>query len=898
MATTGMVCGVPGASGPLPGDPDNNSVLTATPAYGGIDVSWTYPVTNPAAVAHVLLYRSTSTTFNTAIQIAVVAGNFYYDKSTVVTSTRYYYWIQIVSVRGIVGATIGPASAIAKPTIEDLIGQLTGKIESGQLSTSLKTDLANINTVGNNLLKEINDRIASNTALTRLLSEVQSGVTQAMTYINTEITNRTNGDSALLSELNTMAAAVGKNVTAIFEEKTVRAAADSAMAANITQLFVDTGKLQTAITTEQNIRAAADTATATRVDTLFLKSDAATAGISNLETGKIGYSVLRGTSTPFDGDGVTVIYPVDVYPADKFPAYSVDRKRIMDSTGVARWNLTPAGVAKPLAWLAGLPLASAVKLLGVIGPNGESATLEQSFLAQKDLNNAYKAQYTTKVQVMQDGTKIIGGFGIYGDVTGIEAGFDVDRFWVGRSTVDAVTGKVTKVKPFIIDNGVVYINDAAINKLTFSKLRDEAGSFVVENGKIKANLLDTKGLVIRDALGNPIFSSGVPLTGQYLAIGQGGNLMPNAGLDAGVNNWIVSWNPGGGTNFTGPVLDLAGSDWRPGGGHSVGVYRNGSTASASNWFDIAYNVPINVIPGARYEISAYLASHRSTAEIMVVFCSDLNGSLQISTPSFGRTTFTDNGGINLNNWERVGGFVTAPANAVCCRIVVRSSKVNAGGANPYTWATKIFFAQASTTQSELSPWSDGPRSGAFSELNQLTGSNASTYIADAAIGNAQIANASITNAKIQDAAITTAKIGSAQVQTLSIAGNAVTIPVGAKNASGLMLDPSFNLNLTINTEGAPLYIQTGVVAFLTHAFSGVTTLTCELYINGVMQFTRLVGEAIDGAPLKLVYSMPFYTASPGSGNISVQFRLLKNTSGGIVSIEAGDAVMFAIGTKR
>lgn len=67
---------------------------------------------------------------------------------------------------------------------------------------------------------------------------------------------------------------------------------------------------------------------------------------------------------------------------------------------------------------------------------------------------------------------------------------------------------------------------------------------------------------------------------------------------------------------------------------------------------------------------------------------------------------------------------------------------------------------------------------------KITPVNASTWIADAAIGNAQIASASITSAKIQDAAITSAKIenaaitsakiGDAEVGTLKIAGNAVS----------------------------------------------------------------------------------------------------------------------------
>lgn len=49
---------------------------------------------------------------------------------------------------------------------------------------------------------------------------------------------------------------------------------------------------------------------------------------------------------------------------------------------------------------------------------------------------------------------LIGGFGIYNDGTSVEAGFDVDSFWIGRTNEN-------KVKPFIIYNST-YIDDARI----------------------------------------------------------------------------------------------------------------------------------------------------------------------------------------------------------------------------------------------------------------------------------------------------------------------------------------------------------------------------------------------------------------------------------------------------
>lgn len=58
--------------------------------------------------------------------------------------------------------------------------------------------------------------------------------------------------------------------------------------------------------------------------------------------------------------------------------------------------------------------------------------------------------------------------------------------------------------------------------------------------------------------------------------------------------------------------------------------------------------------------------------------------------------------------------------------------------------------------------------GNFATLNQISASNASTYLSSAAIGTAFIV----------DAAITNAKIGNAAVDTLKIAGQAVTVPAG------------------------------------------------------------------------------------------------------------------------
>lgn len=346
---TGMTCGVGGWGGPVPGDPSNNSILSATPAFGGIDVSWTYPTTHPEAVAYVKLYRALIDDFDAAILIAELGGGFFYDKLS--TASEYFYWIRIVSRNtGLPGALIGPASAVARPTLAATIELLTGMIDEGLLSTTLRNQLDQISTLNTNLANEITDRETGETTLAEAMEAVTAGLAEAHTFILNEVATRTAEDSALAEAIA----------------------------------------------------------------------------------------------------GVVVVIGDDI-------------------------------------------AASIVTL---------SASIDE-------ITGNINAMYTAKVTV----NGLVGGFGIINDGDEVEAGFDVDTFWIGRTSAD-------KRKPFIIEDDVVYIDEGAINKLTFTKLRDETGDFIVEDGQVKATYIDTKGLVIRDALGNAVFSAGAGLNWD-LVVGAG-----------------------------------------------------------------------------------------------------------------------------------------------------------------------------------------------------------------------------------------------------------------------------------------------------------------------------------------------------------------------------------------
>lgn len=366
MSSSGIVCGTGSWTGPRPGDPDNASVLSANGVYGGIDVSWTYPSTNSHAVAHVLLYRNSSSDRDSALNIAVVAGSSYFDKQD--DPTLCFYWIRIVSINGTTGDWIGPVSAISKSRAEGIMEDLTGQINAGVLAVSLRQDIDKITLNYQDLLSEIRNRIAGDGALSLALEDLQAGVTQAMAFVHEEINTRIDGDNALAQQVSVIAALNANNASAIINEATARVTADEAHTYQMNALYAATNTNAAAVITETNARTNADSALAGQITT------------AQSTLGNQIASVQTGLQTNIN---------------------TVDGK------------VTSIG-----------------------------------------------ALYTAKVSV----NGLVGGFGIYNDGHTVEAGFDVDRFWIGRTATD-------KVLPFIIDAGTVYINKARIRNADIDTLK-------------------------------------------------------------------------------------------------------------------------------------------------------------------------------------------------------------------------------------------------------------------------------------------------------------------------------------------------------------------------------------------------------------------------------------------
>lgn len=138
--------------------------------------------------------------------------------------------------------------------------------------------------------------------------------------------------------------------------------------------------------------------------------------------------------------------------------------------------------------------------------------------------------------------------------------------------------------------------------------------------------------------------------------------------------------------------------------------------------------------------------------------------------------------------------------------------------------------------------------GIFATAGQLTSSNISTYIAGAAIGNAQIGNAA--------------------VNTLQLAGQAVIIPVSAYSTTAPSLGASFAnmLSATINSTGAPIAVTMTAAVGAGGGSMGQSAVHVRIVRDSTVIYgpvTAVAGTSAGGADAQFAACV---SDTPGAGN--------------------------------
>ena len=578
MTETVHVCGTGGFAGPLPGDPSNPLGLSAVGRYGYVEIAWQLPNLNPGAVSYTAVYRSLTADFATATLLVSTGGNRYPDPFPEPLPQLHYYWVQTLSIHGTPGDVIGPVSATALPAIEQILEQLASKIDSGLLATSLQTEISRIAGLDLQLAQEVLNRLQENQALANALALVHTDVAEAKTLIQNEVSARTSGQNALVTSLDTLATGVGNNASAILAEKTARTSAVDALAQTVNTLNTQVGQNTSAIQQEATARADAISASATELRALIanvstngqsaviqdetnarIAGDASLANrITSLES-KTGSDLaaaiqtVNQTHTDYVTAQAQTNTTLSATAADKGKVlYSSTAPAAADCLAQNLWIDTTSGANTPKRWNGSAWVAvtdkvasDALAKANTVGANlsteqtvradADAALAQQILTAQTSLeNNISQVQQTLQTNINTVDGKVInigalytvklnanglvGGFGVYNDGSSVEAGFDVDTFWVGKTSGN-------KRKPFIIKDGVVVIDSAVIDK-------------------ISANQIDSRGLTLRDVYGNIILGSGTQLPVGYAAPGtlnsevvQSSNLIRTADFETGLGYW-------------------------------------------------------------------------------------------------------------------------------------------------------------------------------------------------------------------------------------------------------------------------------------------------------------------------------------------------------------------------
>lgn len=440
------------------------------------------------------------------------------------------------------------------------------------------------------------------------------------------------------------------------------------------------------------------------------------------------------------------------------------------------------------------------------------------------------------------------------------------------------------------------------------------------NGSVSAGKIDTRGLTIKDAAGNVILGSGTGLDwGQVVGAGK-----PESGATVGASLGHVTVNA---TLFT---TDFASTDgWinLNGSGEWTAVYNTGSvngnalqignlSGNDQAWLGrTSLTIPFD--PNKLYRIRARVHAFGGTTGQFFFGLEAFKGDWTTVIAKTGQELTGPNARTSApmhwvaanervlpqNEWVELEGYVRGHGGA-------GSGELSPNPATPVTMRTGTAYISPAI----VANWSGQPgqvlvdycmvEDVTYTPPNtqgKITPVNASTWIADAAIGNAQIANASITNAKIQDAAITSAKIGDAEVGTLKIAGNAVTVPAGAKLASDYTVpyrEPAEHelLAVGIASEGFPIYITTNIGLSVP---SGNGRAWVGIKVNGnLVRKINIYGSYIgDGgySPYQGQVSIDHYV--PTSSGYSTIVVAAYNGSYEDMAVLA-ESMLFAIGTKR
>ena len=570
-----------------PGDPTLGSpILSARAVWPGVQLTWTYPNVNPEGVAHTKVYRSRSSNFGSAVQLAIAEGGYYFDQEPANVDIRFYYWIRMISVNGTVGPVIGPASVVKNPTVDYIIDELTGQLNNSHLNDELNSSIDQItdNTSGLSDLKQ--EQLFGDAVLSAMWDDLRAALDANENAIFEVRTESVTQDEVLLQTINGMTANLDGNLAEYGELIQVLVASDAAQTAKIESLTASVGNNTAAIAVETIARVDGDEEldedikiVAARVTTLEANTDPSdpNSDYAQLQQQMI---VVAGKADDAQETADDAQDAAETADAKAVAADAKATKATQDAVAAqddANQAIDDASDAFNKASGAEITANNADTKAGNAQNTANNAQGDVN-----DLEATTYALYTLKSDV----NGLVSGFGSYND--GFTSSFIVhaNTFGIGFPTVGP--NKPT-VYPFIVGqvdgqavialNGATMITDAAI---TSAKIKDAA----VETLKIGGNAVtvpEGESGYISKTIGNSWteLDEGWNEVG-FWAYQQGPaaiiiaaqvSFSGNASGDGGGNDGWIDWDPNNPYPFPFPYEETFNSSLRygPAGPGTIGV---------------------------------------------------------------------------------------------------------------------------------------------------------------------------------------------------------------------------------------------------------------------------------------------------------------------------------------
>lgn len=756
--------------------------LSASGSLTVVILSWDEPTYRNHSYTEI--WRSTTDNLGTAVKVGTTNSSVYTD-ATGSTGITYYYWIRYVSRWDVVGpynATAGTPATTTKVLGPDIAA---GSVAATHLAAALGTRIDLIDASAG-VTGSVNERIQTETSARETLATQLRG-----TYTGNDVTQITTGllfqerstrisqDSALSQQISLLSAGVGGGFdasTTWYFDSTV----ESWTAANGTLAFNSGGaKLTASAADPQFLSPSSLNVPGSKY--AGVKARVRRTGTPAWE-GKCYYK-RTGDATWDEARAKTIAEPTwnsDVglvtwdFSADaNWTGGTIDQIRLdigSASGSVFELDYVSVGREGPAASVAALAEEASTRATADSANATSITTLQTtvgghttSLQTQQTSINGLSAQYTVKI----DANGYVTGFGLASEpVNGTPySTFMVraDAFIISNPAgpgITPVTPFVVVTTPFV-KNGVtvpvgIYMGDVFVQNGAI--VTAKIGDLAVDTAKLaqlavtEAKIAD--GSVTNLKIGNYIQSTGyVPGSAGWIINKDGTAEFNNATFRGGI--------------LAGNITSTAGLTVGAGGSIKGGA--TGFNAGTGFWMG--------------YESGVYKFSLGAAGGARLLW----DGSTFAIYDSLNQVVLASGSGVP---WSKVSGPPTSLAG------------INA------TEGNKLAGIQDGADVTWTHTAAGIQNQGWFATLNQITSSNVATYIANAAIQNAQIGgdiwssnwnwaqgwylqrngNLYCANAYVRgDVEASSLKANAGIVNTLHIAGNAVTIPVAAQTTGAVSI---------------------------------------------------------------------------------------------------------------